>query len=286
MSRHGTPRRGFTLVELLVVVAIIASLIGLLVPSLRKAREQARRTVCGTHLRQVLVASEVYTHDYAALPIMNRQGLDINYRLIAGVWQRLDISGFGPSTWEAYLNEKNFWTGSPFRGVIFQADLGSSMTATDFGMWRNMGMLWEVRAIGEPRGFYCPSQRDPYFAWDTPWNPWPPSFETIRLPDQPHRANHTVAGFERRMGLTGVPWDRVSPRTALYTDRLLNYDSDTVIVRNTHREGVNAVYRDGHVVFVRDERFHTWLRSDASWHEFKEGILAFYDWLDQQFDRR
>mgnify|MGYP005838299951 FL=1 len=46
-------RTGFTLIELLVVVAIIALLIALLLPSLTKAKEQARRTSCQANLRSI-----------------------------------------------------------------------------------------------------------------------------------------------------------------------------------------------------------------------------------------
>jgi prepilin-type N-terminal cleavage/methylation domain-containing protein len=55
--------RAFTLIELLVVIAIIALLMGILMPSLRKARDQARAVVCKSNLNQWGKIFYLYTHD-------------------------------------------------------------------------------------------------------------------------------------------------------------------------------------------------------------------------------
>ncbi len=55
--------RGFTLVELLVVVAIIALLIGVLLPALGRAQDAARRTESKSNLRQMVVFMSLYAKD-------------------------------------------------------------------------------------------------------------------------------------------------------------------------------------------------------------------------------
>ncbi len=60
-------RRAFTLVELLVVIAIIATLVSLLLPAIKHAKEDARRLVCGTQIRQVLIPQLNYTEENRGL---------------------------------------------------------------------------------------------------------------------------------------------------------------------------------------------------------------------------
>ena len=63
------PRHGYTLLELIIVVAILALLIGLLLPSVQFAREAARRTQCGLTVRQLVLAHHVYHDAHAKFPV-------------------------------------------------------------------------------------------------------------------------------------------------------------------------------------------------------------------------
>jgi len=56
--------RAFTLIELLVVIAIIALLMAILMPALRAAKEQAKKTVCTAHVKDLVLALKMYVEDY------------------------------------------------------------------------------------------------------------------------------------------------------------------------------------------------------------------------------
>src|SRR5687767_4314902 len=57
-------RRAFTMVELLVVVGVIALLIAMLMPALRRARQQAQAVQCASNLRQVHSAFAMYANEF------------------------------------------------------------------------------------------------------------------------------------------------------------------------------------------------------------------------------
>lgn len=68
--REATMRKcaGFTLIEILVVVAIVALLAAVLLPSLARAREQGRTAACGSNLRQLGIGMTMYMNQFGVYP--------------------------------------------------------------------------------------------------------------------------------------------------------------------------------------------------------------------------
>jgi prepilin-type N-terminal cleavage/methylation domain-containing protein len=277
--------KAFTLVELLVVISIIALLVSMLIPSLKQAREQARRVVCLSHLRGLSNTWELYGIGYGSAPQLARRGVDINMRCDETEspceWKPVHIGGFSPEYFDELLNTNNdnqVWLSAlHHRHHLFQVS-NPPPPGPEPGHWWNFGLMWKSGEVKDPKVFFCPSVKDPDFAWNTPINPWPPSVETMWRPDNPSWVNHTQASFERRIGLTGVPWDRIKPQTAIAHD-IAAPNIDKI----AHQTGSNVSYRDGHAEFVKGSAFTDWWEQDDAW--FKEStrrkLLAFSYWVDR-----
>ncbi len=86
-------KTNFTLIELMVVIAIIAILMAILLPALKKARDSAKAIICSNNERQIHSCWSSYVNDYAgALPAYS-----------TGVWDGVWSSASGARQWPALM---------------------------------------------------------------------------------------------------------------------------------------------------------------------------------------
>lgn len=118
--------KGFTLIELLVVIAIIAVLMGILMPSLRAAKEQALRVSCTANLRDIGRALHMYADTYD---------------------QKLPPGRF--------TGDNSPWLSYMAYNVAVSSASDPEIAA---GPW-NLAHLYEADLCGDGKTFYCPGAR-------------------------------------------------------------------------------------------------------------------------------
>jgi len=145
---------GFTLVELLVVIGIIAVLVSILLPSLNRAREAANQTKCLSNLRQLGMAFQMYLNENkGAFPYSGRYDIPKN---------------------EDWL----WWQETPYAGRV-QADIRQSAIAKYLAPNGNVNADFfrcpsddlSQRPAALPGGQYLYSYSMNYFLEDSPYDP-------------------------------------------------------------------------------------------------------------------
>ena len=141
MSYPNRVRRapGFTLVELLIVLAVIAILIALLIPAVSGAREAARISICRNNLRQIGVASGSHEHALRAFP-----GGGNVYAGVAGQAGVRVMNGGVPA---GYDQQSFSWMYQILPYLEEQA------------LWSNPDD--KIVQATPVRGYFCPSRRPP-----------------------------------------------------------------------------------------------------------------------------
>jgi len=243
MSRGDLPGaggRGFTLVELLVVVAIIAVLIGVLVPALARSRDAARRAGCASNQHQILVAMRSYLVHGDAVPKLTRQ----------------------------FDARPPFQTNADLTVPWYLAPAIYHITAPGSGEseYVNFGVIWREGHAADINVFSCPAQTHPEFILGNPSNPWPPEAPR-RLEDPEFKIwNDVFSAYNRRLGLSHLNFNVLGSRTAVVAD--VNFFPR--YTRTHHQgKGFNTLYADGSVEWITDPFF---FEDDPAYEE-----LGFYD---------
>ena len=148
-TNGGRGERGFTLIDVLVSLVVIAVLIAILLPSFNLVRESARRVKCSSNLRQIGLGLHMYA-----------QGS--NEQIPSSVY----LPGWVSSPRGAGPNE-----GAWYPELMDTLRTDESFTPRSWGQWDGLGLLYAQGYLAAPAVFYCPSHpgEHPFSRYESAW---------------------------------------------------------------------------------------------------------------------
>ncbi|MEQ8317549.1 MAG: type II secretion system protein [Phycisphaerales bacterium] len=198
-TRRGRARRGFSMLELLITMSIVAVLLGLLIPSLRYVRYAANGAVCATNLRQIGIGWRQYVDDHQAMPF--RENAD---------WKYGGASFFGADRRAVLASDR------PMNGyVMTESEQDSDRLAYLFRSPLDRGYRWTERS-GRPVSQDVFPQPTVFERFGTSYRANPLLLDRRLLdPEMPAGpiAEHEIQTMPSRMLLIAVPqWQIVVDR--------------------------------------------------------------------------
>ncbi len=165
--------RAFTLVEVLVVVAVIALLLAILSPSLRLARQQTKRVTCGANLAQFGRALHLYATEYRG------RTLPLAYVNTSTIISEPPIYWWGASDATSVDHTRGIlW---PFLGSDLKAGGVYECPEQAWGTYVPQGAAKAVTSTYGYNGYYLSPAHTPGWSASIGHRPWP-TIETVRHP--------------------------------------------------------------------------------------------------------
>ena len=221
-------KTSFTLVELLIVVAIISIMAAMLLPALQEAREQARRAICRNNLKQIYLGIAMYAEDFD------------------GFFPAWDKEGDPPSIY-TQINHPSHYKRNGTPDIKSKNEgLLSVGISFDLGYMGNSGRI-----------FYCPSDKDVTFEDCYAPDKGEPNnnFEYAFT----HAAHASMSDLYRchldsaHRCTSGNPRPLRIGRNRDMNKAIVADPVDGPAMVNDHGNGVNSVYTDGHAKWYSDD---------------------------------